>query len=294
MCKIRGINKADIEEVSTFISKLNNREESHIGYCGTDQKEVAKYMQEEITDVPYFDSFVGAYENNQLVGVLGFDADLEDKSAEIWGPFINKDKWDIVFSMWEKAISLLPKEIDSLEMFPNLKNTRVCQLARDLSFNKYSDETILVFSRSNSNKLEGNRLEELTPKHHHTMKQLHNEAFPNAYYDGEQIMKRLNENRKVFVITKNEELSGYIYVEAEPEFGEASIKFFAVAPIVRGKGIGRQLLAGSLKWLFTFESMDSITLCVNSTNQNAINLYKKVGFQHQHDLISFTKDVGKK
>ena len=41
-----------------------------------------------------------------------------------------------------------------------------------------------------------------------------------AYYTGEEIIERLNSNRKVFIQKHNKSLAGYIYVEAEPEFGE--------------------------------------------------------------------------
>lgn len=294
MLEVKKINKEDIEEVSNLIAKFNHIEESHIGYCGTDKHEIANDMLEGISDVPYSDSFVGAYESNQLIGVLGFDADLKAGSAEVWGPFINADKWNLVSDMWEKMIELLPSEINSLEMFPNLKNNSVCQFAEDLSFEKRSDESILIFERNNSMEFKNAFFEELRPAYYSAMKELHDTAFPGAYYNGQQIIDRLNEQRKVFIITNEEEISGYIYVEAEPDFGEASIEFFAVEPSGRGKGTGSLLLTGALKWIFTFKSIDSITLCVNSKNKRAIKLYKKVGFQHLHDLYSFTKDIREK
>jgi len=89
----------------------------------------------------------------------------------------------------------------------------------------------------------------------------------------------------------NVKLSGYIYVEAEPVYGEANIEFFAVKESERGKGIGKKLLSVVLKWLFSIESIKSITLCVNSSNQDAISLYKKVGFQPIHELCFFTKNL---
>lgn len=291
MLEIKHINKEDIEEVSSLIAKFNTIEESHIGYCGKDKNEIANDMLEGISDVPYTDSFVGAYENNQLIGVLGFDADLEAGSAEVWGPFINADKWNLVSDMWKKMIGFLPSEIDTLEMFPNMKNNSVCQLAEDLFFEKQSDESILIFERNDNIEFKNVFFKELTPAYYSAMKKLHDTAFPGAYYNSQQIIDRLTEQRKVFIITHEDDIAGYIYVEAEPNFGEASIEFFAVEPSVRGKGTGRQLLTGALKWIFTFKSIDSITLCVNSKNKNAINLYEKVGFQHLHDLCSFTMDI---
>ena len=291
LLEIRVMDQEDIGEVSSFVSRFNSSEESHIGYCGKDRDEIAKCMINDISDVKYTDSFVVAYEGSELIGVLGFDADLEDDSAEIWGPFIVPNKWGVVFDMWKTMTNLLPSKIGSLEMFPNFKNERVCQLANELSFKKCSDETILTFERNNSRELKSVSIEELTPEYYVDMKQLHDKAFPGAYYSGQQIIQRLDEHRKTYIITNKDTFCGYIYVEAEPEFGEASIEFFAVENSERGNGIGGQLLTGALKWLFTFKGMESITLCVNSANDNAINLYKKVGFRHQHNLCSFTKEI---
>ncbi|MFB5664382.1 GNAT family N-acetyltransferase [Alteribacillus sp. HJP-4] len=293
MLEIRTINKEDVGRVSNFISRININEESHIGYCGTDKDEIANSMINDISDVKYFDSFVAAYEDNNLVGVLGFDAELEDSSAEIWGPFIVPNKWDIVFDMWKKMTELLPDEINSMEMFPNGKNIRVCELAKKLSFKKYSEETILIFQRNNCPELESVSIDELTPEYCLDMQQLHDEAFPDTYYSAQQITKRLDENKKVFIITKEGIFCGYIYVEAEPEFREGNIEFFAVEKSERGNGIGGQLLTGALKWLITIKDIESIRLCVNSSNGSAVNLYKKVGFQHLHDLSVFTKNLRK-
>ncbi|TMW71223.1 GNAT family N-acetyltransferase [Alteribacter natronophilus] len=291
MIQIKAVTNEDVREVSGLIAQLNSSEESHIGYCGKDQKEIQKSLLEDLDDVKFPESFVGAYEGDQLVGVLGFDADLEDRSAEVWGPFIQADKWDAAIDMWKTMMVRLPDEIDSLEMFPNAKNRRACQMAEELSFKKHSDQTILTFHGDQSRELTSTSVEELTPAYESEMIQLHDSAFPGTYYSGQQILERLNENRKVFVITSNGTLYGYIYVEAEPEFGDGNIEFFAVAPSARGKGIGTQLLTGALKWLFTFESIESIRLCVNAANDRAVNLYKKAGFQHQHDLQVFSKEV---
>ncbi|KHF37904.1 GNAT family N-acetyltransferase [Halalkalibacter okhensis] len=291
MAKINLMKKDDIQMVAEFISELNKMEHSHIGYCGKDRFEIAHSLNDDLTDIPYDKSFVTVYEKEELIGVLGFDADLMSDSAEIWGPFVKDNKWDIVNSMWEAMYELLPAEINSISMFPNSKNRKVSQLATNLSFSKHSDQTILTFSRNRKDELEEVPIVEIREEYFEEMIKLHEESFPGTYYNGQQIIERLNENNKVFIIA-NDNLSGYVYVEAEPAYGEASIEFFAVKESERGKGIGYQLLTVALTWLFAIGSIQSITLCVNSSNQNAINLYKKVGFQHIHDLSFFTKQIG--
>ena len=248
-------------------------------------------MNEDITDIKYDESFVLAYEHGILIGVLGFDADINNSSAEIWGPFINEDKWEIAFDMWIKMLELLPNEVNSLYMFPNNKNKRVLKLSSDLDFNEHGKQSILKFHRDNKGDLNDVSIIELTQKHYLEMKELHDKTFPGTYYSGSQIIEKINGHRKVFIIRSHDNLSGYIYVEAQPEFGEASIEFFAVNESERGKGIGRELLSVALKWIFTFDTIDSITLCVNTINDNAIGLYRKVGFNQIHDLRFLSKKI---
>ncbi|WP_343783183.1 hypothetical protein [Alkalibacillus silvisoli] len=71
---------------------------------------------------------------------------------------------------------LLTNEIDSLEMFPNLKNERACQFAKDVSFEKHSDESILTFKHNDRHELKGDSIEDMTPKYYDDMKQLRDEA----------------------------------------------------------------------------------------------------------------------
>ncbi|MFV8829821.1 N-acetyltransferase family protein [Alkalihalobacterium sp. APHAB7] len=291
MVNISLMIEEEIKSVSTFISELNQNEHSHIGYCGKDSVEITNSIIEDITDIPYNKSFLTAYEHNELIGVLGFDADLEGNCAEIWGPFIKENKWDIVPAMWEQLSELIPDKISSISLFPNKKNKRVLEVANDLSFNKHSEQTILDFSINRKSELEDVSIVELSEVYFKDMIHLHDANFPDTYYSGEQIIDRMNEFRKVFIIENNNDLCGYIYVEAEPAYGEASIEFFAVKETERGSGHGRQLLSAALNWLFTIKNIKSIQLCVNSNHQKAINLYKKVGFQHLHDLCFFTKEL---
>ncbi|MBD8500833.1 GNAT family N-acetyltransferase [Paenibacillus arenosi] len=290
MVQIRSMNAADVDQVSRFIAALNQIEESHIGYCGKEYQVIAHSFIEDVTDVPYNEGFVLAYENDELIGVLGFDADLEQHCAEIWGPFVKVDKWEHVDKLWSQMVDLLPKEIHSLSLFPNKKNAPVIQLAEYFDFSKESEQAILKFQRADRCKLTEAGAVELTESYYTEMIELHNRVFPNTYYSGQQIVERVNEHRKVFIITNGAELSGYIYVEAEPEFGEASIEFFGVTESERGKGIGNRLLTAALTWLFAFETIEAITLCVNANNDKAIPLYKKVGFQHVHDLCFYYKE----
>ncbi|GAA0454432.1 GNAT family N-acetyltransferase [Alkalibacillus silvisoli] len=290
MVKFKNMSEEEIDNVSKFIAMLNNMEESHIGFCGKDHEEIKKSMIDDIEDIDYTNSFIVAHVKDQLVGVLGFDYDLEDRSAEIWGPFIKEGYWEIAIDLWEQMVGLLPNEIESLHKFPNKRNLKAQKLAENVGFSKQSKEIVLAFEKHNQSELSEQELVELTENDYDEMKTLHDEVFPKAYYSGQRILNRLNGTRKVLIITNEQGFAGYVYVEAEPEFEEGSIEFFAVKESERGKGYGEFLLTAALKWLFTFETISSIDLCVNSGNEKAIKLYERIGFKRVHDLYSFTNE----
>lgn len=289
MIEFKLAKKEDIKKISSFIAKINSKEENHIGYCGTNSEEIANSLMKDIIDISFNKSFIIGIEDEKIIGVLGFDTDFESNSAEIWGPFLKEDKWDIVAEMWSKMIEILPKGIGLISMFINKKNRNCLRLADSFHFIKESEEIILSFERTYAHKLQDISIIELSTVYYEDMQLLHDKVFPNTYYSGSQIIERLNNHRKVFIDIKNNKLTGYIYVEVNPKFGEGRIEFFAVDELQRGKSIGSKLLTMALKWLFTFDSINNIILCVNSENKKALDLYKRVGFKQKHQLYYFTK-----
>ncbi len=84
-------------------------------------------------------------------------------------------------------------------------------------------------------------------------------------------------------------LEGYVYVEVNPEFQEANIEFITTAENSRRKGVGERLLQASIQYIFSFQGMREIELCLNTNYDRAMKLYKKVGFEEkaclQHYII---------
>ncbi|OZU88976.1 hypothetical protein CIL03_08120 [Virgibacillus indicus] len=279
-----------ITNAANFISRLNQKKTHHIGFCGTDIQEISKSIQEDLEDITYKDSFIGATVNGELVGLIGADVDLGDGSAEVWGPFVDESQAvDVALKMWEKLLELLPGAVKHFILFPNLENKLVSSFAEILQFEQQTDQIILSITESQALTYDGQH-EELMEADHKLFKSLHDIAFPDTYYDGQEIIERINDTQKVFVMKDSGRLAGYVYAEADPEFGDASIEFIAVDPLMRGGGYGRKLLTAAVKWLFSFGSINTITLCVADDNPGAIKLYQSAGFQVEHRLHYFTKE----
>ncbi|MFE7061682.1 GNAT family N-acetyltransferase [Sutcliffiella sp. NPDC057660] len=277
------------EAAAAFIAKMNAKEEQHIGYCGTDRKEILHTLKENLSDIPFTESFIIATHKEEIRGLIGFDADSGNHSAEIWGPFIQDPYTHQLPKLWEHLLALLPSLSYSLSLFSNKKNTLVNRFAEQQGFVLQSEQTILKMDCRTPLNVMNLSDYEITPEFFMDMEKLHDEIFPSTYYSGSQIIERVNAHRKVFIHTEDNKLAGYIFVEVEPEFGEASIEFFAVKDSERRKGIGAMLLQKGVSWIFTFQGIEAINLCVDSANRKAISLYQKVGFYIQHELNYYVK-----
>ena len=58
MIKFKLAKKEDVNKIASFIAKINSKEESHIGYCGTNKEEIANSLVEDVTDIPFNESFI--------------------------------------------------------------------------------------------------------------------------------------------------------------------------------------------------------------------------------------------
>src|SRR5690606_11556014 len=152
----------------------------------------------------------------------------EHNTAELRGPSSKEDKPDSAMDVRRKVKDLLPNQIHPTNMVPNKEHKKVLQLVNERACNRHSDQTISASTPTRVTQFQDVVIQELTKDYYSELVQLHDKSFPNTYYNGQQIIKRLNEERKVFIIVNDGQLCGYIYVEAEPTYGEASIEFFAV------------------------------------------------------------------
>ncbi len=279
-----------LADTTRFIAALNRNPVYHIGYCGTDPEDIAQALQS--LALPLQQSFCVAYEQNQLIGVLGFDADVVLGRAWLYGPFVQHARWDgVADALYQAIMPLLPPAIRELELFCNVEHTLCQAFATRHQFASHSNDVILRFERQRLKDIVVVDTQQAQPRLTPQIQALHDRLFPHTYYSGQQMLDRLNEVRKVFVITEGASLQGYTYVEVEPELGEGRIEFVGVTEQARGKGIGSRLVRAALQWLFSFEQVQNIYLTTSLTNVDALRLYQHVGFVREHTMCGFRKKV---
>ena len=78
-----------------------------------------------------------------------------------------------------------------------------------------------------------------------------------------------------------------------PEFSHAGVLGMGVLPGFRGKGIGKRLLEETLTHAKEITCLERVELCVYKSNESAIELYKKTGFEIEGEEIRVRKIDGR-
>ena len=279
---VRRARPEEREAVAAYIARRNADPASHIGYCGTQASEVAHALDTLWDEASWHTLFVVAEDGGRLVGVCGVDADRASGHGEVWGPF---GEAAIADRLWPALLDLAPQDLTRFSLFAEVRNEAVLGFARTHGFEPRTGQWILSFAPSQLAGLPASP--DLVEPDGAAVAALHDQLFPGTYYDGRELLKRQNAHRRLFAAQVAGRLVGYLYAEAEPAFGEGRIEFVGVTEAARGRGIGAQLLAEGLRWLFGFEGMGPITLCVGEDNPAAIGLYRKVGFGVTHHMAHF-------
>ncbi|MEC1180237.1 N-acetyltransferase [Metasolibacillus meyeri] len=290
--EIKIIPPQDVKEISIYLEKMNTKSSSHIGFCGEQNEEIYDSLMNDFSDLELGDSFLVVYDQSNIVGAIGLDIDLDGEYADIWGPFVTDDNIDVAQALWNKAILKIPQEVKSCSFFINKDNLFVKEFVMQNNAQYSGTDLVLHITRSIFTKEAITTSEKIDKEYYDSFVSLHDEIFPKTYFNSHSILNRLNSRNDLLIIKGNEsKIKGYVYIEAKPEHKEGNIEYIAVSTEFRGQGVGKMLIIGALKKLFSYPSIDEITICVSCENEAAINLYKSVGFKEKYVLDSYDLTV---
>ncbi|KON88579.1 hypothetical protein AF332_18405 [Sporosarcina globispora] len=283
--KVATMDHGDLMRASEFIAKMNSLPERHIGYLGTSKNDIYHSLEEMNGDSESAAFIVR--KDGDITGFLGLDADLNKGTAELWGPFVQESELEKL--LWEKALKQFSGNLHIYFLFADTANQAAAEFALSNGFNLQSAQTCMELKEHPSNDLREVSL--LSPQQHSDFINLHDTVFPNTYYSGEEIIGRMNDDHKVYTSVDADGLNGYIYAEYNQEEKEGSIEFIGVNCSKRKKGIGRKLLDMAVNDLLVNEGAANIKLCVGTTNEEALSLYKKAGFKIERALNFYKLNI---
>lgn len=279
----------DVGALAAFIAELNTDKHHHVGYCGEKASEIVDTLTTDFSDYHFDCSFTIAYEDGKIIGALGFDVDVKQEEAEIWGPFINRQEdWlQIAENLWNASLLKLNGSVHTFYGFYHEKNQNAQQWMKKLDAEQKGTHVILKAERSSFAHQSSYRLQEITADFYADFVSLHDIVFPDTYYNGEAVIRRLGDEHKLFMINEAKRMLGYVYVEGSSEFKEGNIEYIAVSQDARKKGVGTELLHGALYYFFHQLHIDETSICVHIDNEKAIKLYRKAGFREANILNNY-------
>jgi ribosomal protein S18 acetylase RimI-like enzyme len=285
-------NSRQSGKVAAFIAHLQADKTHQIAYFGRDAAEIAAAIQ--TFDPP--DNVLLAYENDRLIGLLGVDTDADSQRAWLYGPLVDHVDWQMVADALYDAVlrlNVIPTFVHDEELFVDAANINIADFAARHRFIPGTPQASLRLSRDVMQLLpDAADVSSLTEAQHQNFIRLHDMLFPKTYFSGQQIIQRLGERDKVFVVCAPEvEVIpiGYIYARIDPEATDGYIDFLGVVADFRRKGIAKSLLSAAITWLFSLSEIEAVALTVNAANSAALSLYASLGFAHLQTLQSYRK-----
>ncbi|PLR74439.1 GNAT family N-acetyltransferase [Bacillus sp. UMB0728] len=280
------LTEEDILELADYAAAKNRQPDSFVGYLGTEAPDIAEDLADLSKDEDSA-SFIHREDSSKITGFLGVDADLERGVGELWGPFADPTSWDDSAAyLLSSAEEYFGNRLNQWHLFIGRKNERCKSLAEKKGFKLSSSQMFMELILENT--VGGEPPSLLTKEFFADFTHLHDSLFPVTYYSGSEMLEKLDDEHLIFAITKSNELSGYLYAELDSEEKAASIEFMGVSPIERRKGTGARLILMAAKKLRE-SGIERIKLCVDSANENAISLYRKMDFKETNTLLFYKR-----
>ncbi|MCW1928953.1 GNAT family N-acetyltransferase [Bhargavaea beijingensis] len=289
---IRVRPASDEGEAAKFVAALNIHRTNHIGFCGTDEKEIRHALEHGFSDSGFEQSFFVAENEGRIVGAVGFDIDSDEGAAEVWGPFVSEDLpfKKVAMSMWSETIAAL-EGVRTFRFFVNEENTDVSSMVESIGAIHTGRHLILRVQAGAVNPGNSQAIPAEEP-HEKEFRAMHARAFPGTYLSADEILELLDDNHRLFVIPDGEAgVKGYVYTEADPIHGEGSIGFLAVGEAYRRQGLATALLQAGLGELFRHEPIREVRLTVGEENGAAVGLYEAAGFERIHRMNAYRLDL---
>lgn len=276
----------DLEELSQFLSKVNKCKKSHIGYCGENVKEIYKTLKEDFVSDDGEIKFLVARSNiGEIIAAIGLD--IDGTSAEVWGPFNQLSSTKLQHLLWKQLVNENPT-VKSFYFFINKQNLDQQAFMEELKSKKTGEHLILEIKEQDYKRSNHLKSTLFVQSDFEAFCRLHNDTFPNTYYDAKEISERLNNERVLRVLkTETNELQGYAYFEVDIEMGEATLEYIAISNDAQNQGLGTMLLREALTEMFSYPNIEEIKLSVINNNSQANHVYIKAGFILKDILIGY-------
>src|SRR5690625_1658036 len=124
----------DLTELSRFLSKINTHKKSQIGCCCEKPEEIFKTLKEaSIEDDGDANFFIARNNMREIVAAIGLD--IDEATAEVWGPFYQTSSAKLQFELWKQLLNA-NTTVQSCDFFLNKEYTQQHMTMYDIKSEK--------------------------------------------------------------------------------------------------------------------------------------------------------------
>lgn len=281
MTTYRRLLPEELPQAAEWVANLNIQTPHHIGFCGSTASDILQDFQDDFITGEQT-TLVAHYEQDQLVGLIGLD--IDDDSAEVWGPFQLHHSVSDSLALFEFTRNEFP-EIQTFLFFLHADNQAQQQAVTEIGAEFRGKHLYYVLPRERVSPLSDSLIHAFQEMDKEALERMHASAFPDTYYDTQTLIERSASPDHLLLMAKLDGASiGYAYVEKAPDEQSAHLEYIAIDPAYRGKGLGKRWLQSVLSETVRDDRIQQVTLTVNIDNEAANPLYEKVGFQKDKEL----------
>ena len=283
--EIVRVQVSELSKTANWLEKMNKQPEHNVGYCGTEAHEILQQLQYDLQNGDET-TIVVAKEGENIIGLIGLD--IDEESAEVWGPFSTKEDYAIEQALLQKIKGLFPN-VKELAFYINKMNDKQIQFLKQQKAEKLGDHLFLIATKDDFIKSESITTVRYDESYYEAVVALHDTAFPETYYDGTTIIRRATkmDHCHLLLAVEKDELLGYSYFEVDHYTNEACINYILIDESHRGKGLGSKLLQEVLQVIFANEAINEVQLSMNAENKHAYNMFLQAGFKKHNELLYY-------
>lgn len=300
---VRRAVEADRPVLASLAARLQARPDRHVAYLGLDPASIAEEMVAEDDDWTAVSAV--AERGGQVVGWLM--GSVDDELGRVWwfGPFADADAADVVADAdaadadegWtelasrldEVARTLLPTSITEEEWAPDERFDLLVAWAQGRGARRDTGSVVLTLDGPPIAPFGGPpvtpavAVRPIAAGDAETVAALHDELFPGTHTTGAGLVASAADDRPRLVAEHDGAVVGYLAAERQPD-GGGYIDYVGVAPALRGRGFGAELVRAGVAALRTV-GCERCHLTVRDDNAAARTLYSRLGFVEERVIV---------
>lgn len=289
---IRKFEDSDFKNVVNFIYSNNKHSKSKIGYAGIVKDEIEETLKQDFSDLALHESIFLQTENEEIKVLFALDVDKESQNVEVWGPYYN-DKTSIedIDKVWQYILHSNFKGYKFLFFINKENEMGINFVDQYLKSDRQGEHVDLVYKLDDKiDMYENTKTVKVVEKEYsENIISIHNTLFKDSYYNGEKLFSNLKKEEVKIYILEHDDFGdiGYLYCEKSDEDQEIYIDYIGIDLKYQGKYYSKELLYHLLKSVDR-NKYKYIRTCVNSDNNKALNMFKKLNYNIEDSNISYT------